>query len=226
MRSMYTIPELLIDESIKNMLDWLYNHVRPEMPKTGMQPVRMSALIDALISEIGETGTMDVTVSQVAKRAGMSSALAHHYFGSKNNMFNAAMRHIMSLFGQEIRQNLAGKTDPFERLEALIRTCFSDMNMRPETVGAWLNFYVFAQKSDEVGRLLSIYHQRLRSNLLHELRQIAPKEAPALAEGIAAMIDGAYIRWSMRHRSEPTRRPEDVTLDCLNMVLDRYRRRH
>ena len=33
----------------------------------------------------------------------MSSALAHHYFGSKEAMFLAAMRHVMSLYGAEMR---------------------------------------------------------------------------------------------------------------------------
>ena len=41
------------------------------MPKLGMQPIRSHALIEAVIAEIGETGTMEVTVSQIARRAGM-----------------------------------------------------------------------------------------------------------------------------------------------------------
>ena len=48
------------------------------MPKLGMEPIRRAALVDATITEIGKSGTLDVTVSQIAKRAGMSSALAHH----------------------------------------------------------------------------------------------------------------------------------------------------
>ena len=47
------------------------------MPKVGMEPIRRSALVKATIAEIGEAQSLDVTVSQIAKRAGMSSALAH-----------------------------------------------------------------------------------------------------------------------------------------------------
>ena len=50
------------------------------MPKLGMEPIRKAALVKATIVEIGRTGSLDVTVSQIAKRAGMSPALAHHYF--------------------------------------------------------------------------------------------------------------------------------------------------
>ena len=45
------------------------------MPKLGMEPIRKDALVKATITEIGRTGSLDVTVSQIAKRAGMSSAL-------------------------------------------------------------------------------------------------------------------------------------------------------
>ena len=57
------------------------------MPKVGMEPIRRAALVKATIAEIGEAGTLDVTVSQIAKRAGMSSGLAHHYFGGKDQIF-------------------------------------------------------------------------------------------------------------------------------------------
>jgi TetR/AcrR family transcriptional regulator, transcriptional repressor of bet genes len=191
------------------------------MPKIGMQSIRSSALIDAVIAEIGSSGSLDVTVSQIARRAGMSSALAHHYFGSKNSMFVAAMRHILTVYGQEVRRRLKGLADPRARLEVIIRTSFSDQNFRPEVVGAWLNFYVFAQKSGEVARLLEVYHHRLESNLRHELRKLLPGEAAFIAEGIASMIDGAYIRRVLRREAGPTSRPEVMALDYLDLCLGR-----
>lgn len=189
------------------------------MPKVGMQPARTSALIDAVIAEIGATGSMDVTVSQIAKRAGMSSALAHHYFGSKNNMFNAAMRHILTRYGQEVRASLSGKTDPLERLEAIIRSSFSEVNFNPAVVGAWLNFYVYAQKSGEFSRLLRIYHRRLRTALVVELSQIIPDTAEDVAEGIASIIDGAYIRWALRSEHSRPTDPAALALQYLRLCL-------
>ena len=43
------------------------------MPKLGMEPIRKAALIKAAIAEIGQAGTLEVTVSQIARRAGVSS---------------------------------------------------------------------------------------------------------------------------------------------------------
>jgi len=168
------------------------------MPKVGMEPIRRTALVEATIQEIGIRGTLDVTVGQIARRAGMSSALAHHYFGSKEQIFAAAMRHILSLFSAEVCGALVMAKTPRDRIEAIIRASFSPRQFRPETVSAWLNFYVQAQKSDDAKRLLNIYQRRLRSNLYHAFKQISGDDPRTRTRGLAAMIDGLYIRQALR----------------------------
>ena len=167
------------------------------MPKLGMEPIRRDALVKATIAEIGEAGTLDVTVSQIARRAGMSSALAHHYFGSKEQMLVAAMRHILSIFGAEVRGALIMARTPEDRIEAVVRASFSSQNFRPATAAAWLNFYMQAQTSPQTRRLLTVYHQRLRSNLTHGFRPLVADPQTA-AETVGALIDGVYLRQVLR----------------------------
>jgi TetR/AcrR family transcriptional repressor of bet genes len=159
-----------------------------------MEPIRKEALVKATIVEIGRVGSLDVTVSQIAKRAGMSSALAHHYFGSKEEMFLAAMRHIMTLYGAEVRGALAAAEGPEGRIRAILRASFSPGNFRREAVGAWLNFWVLAQTVPEAKRLLAVYQKRLRSNLVSALRPLAGNRAEGIAESLGALIDGLYLR--------------------------------
>jgi len=164
------------------------------MPKLGMEPIRKDALVKATIFEIGRTGSLDVTVGQIARRAGMSPALAHHYFGSKEEMFLAAMRHVLTLYGAEVRGALAAAEGPEARVRAILRASFSPGNFRREAVGAWLNFWVLAQSVPQARRLLAIYQGRLRSNLIAALRPLAGDRAGAIAESLGAMIDGLYLR--------------------------------
>lgn len=168
------------------------------MPKLGMEPIRKEALVNATITEIGRTGSLDVTVSQIAKRAGMSSALAHHYFGSKEDMFLAAMRHIMTIYGAEVRGALCLAQTPLQRIEAIVAASFSPTNFRREAVAAWLNFWVLAQTVPEAKRLVAVYQRRLRSNLLVGLRPLAGAQAEAIADGLGALIDGLYLRQVLR----------------------------
>jgi TetR/AcrR family transcriptional repressor of bet genes len=161
-------------------------------------------LVNATISEIGRAGSLDVTVSQIAKRAGMSAALAHHYFGDKESLFLAAMRHILTVYGAEVRGGLVMAEGPRARLQAIVRTSFSAMNFRGEVVSAWLNFYVMAQTVPEAQRLLGIYQRRLRSNLLSDLRPLLGEGAPRAAAMLGALIDGVYLREALT-RGQPDR---------------------
>lgn len=190
------------------------------MPKLGMEPIRKAALVKATIVEIGRAGSLDVTVSQIAKRAGMSSALAHHYFGSKEDMFLAAMRHILSLYGAEVRGALAAAGDaPEARLQAILRASFSPGNFRREAVGAWLNFYVLAQTVAEARRLLAIYQRRLRSNLMSDLRLLVGARAPAVADALGALIDGVYLREALKNGPPDSAAAVAVVMDFLTTEL-------
>ena len=189
------------------------------MPKLGMEPIRREALIKAAIAEIGANGAPEVTVSRIAKRAGMSSALAHHYFGSKDQMFLAAMTHILSVYGAEMVAALQRAQGARARLEALVHVSFGGANFRRDVVAAWLNFYVMAQRDKQAARLLRIYQSRLRANLRHALRPLAGARAGALAEGAAAMIDGVYLREALGTGQPNGARAAAQVLDWLNAAL-------
>ena len=169
------------------------------MPKIGMEPLRRRALIDAAISAIGERGSLDVTMSDIAGRAGVSSALAHHYFGAKGDLLEATMRHLLADLGRDSITALGRAQTPRERVWAVIAVNFSAGQFRQETIQAWLAFYVEAQKSTMLRRLLRVYARRLNSNLLSGLAPLMPRtEAERMAEAIAAMIDGLYIRRALK----------------------------
>ena len=163
------------------------------MPKVGMEPVRRSALVKATIAEIGRAQSLDVTVGQIARRAGMSTALAHHYFGGKDQIFLAAMRHILSEYGAEIRRALAAAETPKARAEAIIQASFDEKCFDPATVSAWMTLYAASRTSRDTRRLLRLYQRRLRSNLTHALRPLSVRPQ-ADADTLAALIDGLYLR--------------------------------
>ena len=77
-----------------------------------MEPVRRRALIDATISAIGDRGSLDVTMSDIAGRAGVSSGLAHHYFGAKDDLLQASMRYILAELASDLRAALAAAANP------------------------------------------------------------------------------------------------------------------
>ncbi|MHA7970142.1 transcriptional regulator BetI [Rhizobium sp. CAU 1783] len=169
------------------------------MPKVGMEPVRKKALVDAALRAIGHHGSLSVTMSEIAREAGVSAALAHHYFGSKEHLLTETIRALLRQLKVDTVRALRTATTPRQRLSAIIRVSFDADQFAPETVAAWLAFYVDAQRSEETRRLLVIYARRLDSNLLSALHAlVGADDASRIAEGAAAMIDGLYIRQSLR----------------------------
>lgn len=168
------------------------------MPKIGMEELRRKDLICAAIQTIGQRGSLDVTVAQIARNAGVSAALAHHYFGGKDQLLLATMRHLLSELGADLRSALQSSTTPRERLSVIISVNFSASQFAHETIAAWLTFYAHAQQSTEMRRLLRVYASRLHSNLSFALTQLTSKaNAHHIAAGTGAMIDGLYIRHAL-----------------------------
>ena len=168
------------------------------MPRIGMEPLRRRELITAAIDAIHAHGMAQVTVGQIARRAGVSTALAHHYFGGKDQLLLATMRHLLTELAEEIQAGLATARTPQARISAMIRGNFSPRQFRPAVISAWLAFYVQAQNDPQARRLLHVYTRRLESNLLHALRELTTRDRAArIAETAAALIDGLWIRRSL-----------------------------
>ncbi|MCA1366587.1 transcriptional regulator BetI [Bradyrhizobium sp. BRP14] len=190
------------------------------MPKIGMEPVRRKALVDAALRVIGDQGTLSVTMSDIARTAGVSPALAHHYFGSKEQLLIATIRSLLGKLREDAVSALKAAATPREKVSALIGISFRADQFAPETVAAWLAFYSEAQRSEEVRRLLVIYARRLRSNLLASLKALCPADdAERLAEGAAAMIDGLYIRQSLKSAPISIEASIALTEDYVNAHL-------
>ena len=171
------------------------------MARPGMAESRRRALIGAALKEISDRGSLEVTVAQIATRAGVSAALAHHYFGGKEDLILATMRHLLAEFGEVVVEGLRQAQTPRARLSAIVRGSFGPEQFHRATISAWLTFYAKALSSPGAARLLGVYQRRLHSNLVHALKTLAPRaEAERIASGLGALIDGVYLREALMGR--------------------------
>lgn len=192
------------------------------MARADIAAVRREALVQAAIAEIGAMRSAEVTVSRIARRAGVSAALAHHYFGSKERLFIAAMTEMLNGYGRAVIARQRRAEGPADRLRAILDASFDAEQCRPETVSAWLVFYLQAQVSAEAARLLAIYRGRLASNLRHECRRLAPEaEARWMAETLGALIDGLYVRRAPDAAAPPAETSRALAHACLDAMLAR-----
>ena len=137
-------------------------------------------------------------------------------------MFLAAMRHILRVYGASVRRRTAGITSPIARIHAIIDASFAPDQFHREVVAAWLTFYVRALQSAEASRLLQVYARRLHSNLVFNLRQVVDQPtANALAQGLAALIDGFYIRHALQDFAPAKEEVRAMVIDYLELGLAR-----
>ena len=163
-----------------------------------MEPIRRRQLIAATIASIHEEGLANTTLSQISRRAGLSTGIVSHYFQDKAGLLEATMRSL----AESLRQRVIAKQDKAQTAEArvfaVIDANFAPDQCAPEVVTAWLAFWAQVGQSAALARIQRIYERRLGSNLLHPLNRLLPRaEAARLAAGLAALIDGLWLRCAL-----------------------------
>ena len=168
------------------------------MPKRGMKPIRRQQLIEAVIASIHEHGFANTTVARIARRAGVSTGIVHHYFADKDDLLFATMQALLETLRHNAVARMRAASSPRARLYAIIHASFGDEQFADEVFSAWLALYGNARGSASLQRILRIYHRRLASNLEHSLVPLVGRARSAdAALGIAALIDGLWLRYAL-----------------------------
>lgn len=190
------------------------------MPKLGMAPIRRKQLVEAAIAVIHEDGFANATVARIARHAGISSGMVHHYFTDKDDLLFATMRHLLSELRADAVTRLSRAATAEDRICAIIDACFGDNQFDERVFSAWLALYGNARNSERLSDILTLYHRRLRSSLLHDLKRIMPDHrALKLAEGIAAMIDGLWLRYALTGKPDDPETPRALTREYFAAAL-------
>jgi TetR/AcrR family transcriptional repressor of bet genes len=160
--------------------------------------IRRQELAEATFLTLKEFGFRATTVARVSSRAGLSRGLVHHYFETKSEMIEAAIRLASTRISQELVALLAEASTPRERLSAVIEANFAPGVYGKQITHAWMFFGAEAATNPQFSRILHVIYARMRANLRHCLRQLVPEcDIDSVATGIAVMIDGAWMRCAL-----------------------------
>jgi betaine-aldehyde dehydrogenase len=159
------------------------------------EDARRRQLIEATIESLADVGFAACTLMDIARRAGVSPGLVAHYFGDKDGLLEATLRHMAGRISRLVSHRLAEAPSPRARVQAVI-----DANLAPEefdrrTASVWLAFWGQVIHSTRFRRVQNVYQSRMLSNLRHALRLMVPEpDVAPLAVTIAAIIDGLWLR--------------------------------
>ena len=191
------------------------------MPKVGMREVRRAQLIDATLLSIDEAGLAGTTLASVAQRARISTGIVSHYFGDKDGLLEATMRHILrDLWAATTRRRIAAKPQPRARLRAIVAANFDVSQLSGPVMKTWLAFWAQSMHEPQLRRLQRVNTRRLFSNLCAEFAKVLPRaHARRAASGLAAMIDGLWLRGALSGDPFDTKAALRLANDYIDMLL-------
>lgn len=169
------------------------------MPKVGMKAIRQAQLIQATLTVIDRVGLADASIAVIAKQAGVSTGIVSHYFGDKNGLLDACMRHILAdLYLAVERQRRLAADTPEAQIRAIIDGNFDLSQVDGPVLTTWLVFWTNSLHHDNLQRLQRINDKRLWSNITAQFARVMPREqARAAGSSLAALIDGLWLRMTL-----------------------------
>ncbi|TPL23470.1 transcriptional regulator BetI [Mesorhizobium sp. B2-4-9] len=169
------------------------------MSLTKISDIRRRELRHAAFEVLQSEGMAGATIEKVAQKAGASKGIVHHYFKTKQELFEHTMRHSNSLLRDEVIRQMRLARSPDERLWAIVAGNFSTAFFTPGICHAWLALCAEVPREPQLARIQRVVHARMHSNLMSALSSLVPPEqCEAVALGITTIIDGLWLRLGLR----------------------------
>jgi len=174
------------------------------MPKIGMKPLRKQQLINATLESVAQYGLQNTTIITISRIAGLSSGIISHYFGGKQELVEATVKHLLDQLKLALLERVSEPNlSATERLEMIIEANFTQLQRSAPATKTWLSFWAQSMHQPGLARLQHINSKRLYSNLLFSFRQLLTSDLAVIsAQQTAAMIDGFWLRSALSPRPE------------------------
>ena len=147
------------------------------LPRKLSRKARQVQLIEATIETLAARGFARMTMSDVAKCAGLSHGLVNFHFHTKENLLAETLRYLSNEYRENWQTALAGAGPSAQaQLNALILADFNPEICTPERLAAWCSFWGEAQSRP-------LYQQECDGNDLAYRLQLQKICAVLVAEG-------------------------------------------
>jgi AcrR family transcriptional regulator len=147
---------------------------------------------------LGRYGTVDISIEEIARAAGVSKGLLYHYFPTKNDFFVAVLAHSQAEMDQELARDPS--LSPLERFDRNLDGFLRFVDAHAEGYLAVVN----ARGREPRVQQLVEERRRRRVDELVALAAVladAPREAVrtpllvAALEGWIGFTEGVTVRW-------------------------------
>jgi AcrR family transcriptional regulator len=174
------------------------------------EPERRLALLKAAFREVAEHGFSEVTLDDIAQRAGVSKGVTLYYFDSKEDLFRELFGWLIDSIHARMREAVAAEEAPVAKVRALVALIFPSPSKNRAFFRAFVDFCGLAARREafrEVNERFYAGCREIDGGIVEEgMRQGVfvlrdPKEAGST---MRAMFDGLMMQWLAEKDPEST----------------------
>jgi AcrR family transcriptional regulator len=189
-----------------------------------VQTDRVVAILQAACRVVVREGAHGLRMASVADEAGVSKALVHYYFSTRQELLRSAFAFSESRLDQIADDELTGLSSAVERLERALLVSVDAETPFSEQRALWNEVWSSLRFDDELRPLVERWYRTWLDRLVHLLEQgqadgtVSPSvDAPAAGARLAAAADGidSMLYLGLLDRDGA----RDLLLSCLHREL-------
>lgn len=131
---------------------------------------RKKQITRAAYEIIAEKGYYNFTMMDIAKRAGVSSGLIHHYFKDKENMLVTLLREMQQNIRNSVEKAIEQVDDPREQLDIFMNQAFKLVEDEREYIYVTYDFLTQIKFNERMQRIMSKLYRGYRETMVNILR--------------------------------------------------------
>ena|SRR5450432_724860 len=174
------------------------------------EPERRLALLKAAFREVAEKGFSEVTLDDIARRAGVSKGVTLYYFDSKDELFRELFGWLIDSIHARMREAVAAVEEPVAKVRALVALIFPSPSKNRAFFRAFVDFCGLASRREAFRLVNERFYAGCRDidgGIVEEgMRRGVfvvrdPKEAGST---MRAIFDGLMMQWLSEKDPEAT----------------------
>ena len=172
-------------------------------------------ILDAAINRIAADGIDGVRIARIAMDAGVSTALVHYHFATREALLAEALVHSFYRAGDT-------RTEGPQRLREMIDVCLPLPGEQEQDWVLWVELWLRAVRHPELRPTAAQLYARMHEWLADAIREELPDADPdALADHLLALIDGYGVRALLGDPAMPLQRAREAVWGALAPVPTR-----
>ncbi len=196
--------------------------------QTFIAEARRLQIVDATIKTLDEIGYIHASMAQIAKRAGISTALISYHFRDKNELMDDTLKKLVSDMNTYVLERTSATIGPHDKLRAYIEASIAYQAGRPSSNYALIEIVFHARTVDDVPyyKLDDDEEDPLESELQQILRmgQEQKEFGEFDVQVMASAIQGAIDEYAFNGKLKGSVDPHSYSKELVNMFNRAVRR--